>query len=383
MRDNRLLSPDDIERIGIFRPLHLGDLLCAIPGIRAVRAAFPKAQITLIGLPWAQSFIERYACIDRLLPFPGFPGLPQSAPQLDALPEFFSAAQACRFDLVLQLQDDGALANPLCAAMGARRLAGFYPTGGWCPDAESFIPWAERGAEVTRWLRLLQFLEIPTRGEHVELPVLAEERARYVELAASHGLRRGRYVCVSPGARLASRRWPVERFAAVCDWLAEQGFDVVITGTGQERDVVEQVIASMQAPAIDLSGSTDIGMFAALVADARLLICNDTGASQVAAAARTPSVVICAGTDPERQAPLDTEHHHLLHHAVICRPCVHAQCPFDHPCATAVTVAAVLQRARLLLQKEILNHTNAEHSAADIGVRGARSPRRVSWTHAT
>jgi ADP-heptose:LPS heptosyltransferase len=137
----------------------------------------------------------------------------------------------------------------------------------------------------------------------------------------------------------------------------------------------------MQAPAIDLAGATDIGMFAALVADARLLVCNDTGASQVAAAVRTPSVVICAGTDPERQAPLNTEHHHLLHHPVICRPCVHEQCPFDHPCAMAVTVAAVLQRAGPLLQKEILNYAITEPGAAGTGVRGAHS-RRASWTHA-
>jgi hypothetical protein len=47
----------------------------------------------------------------------------------------------------------------------------------------------------------------------------------------------------------------------------------------------------------------------------------------------------------------------------------------------AVTVAAVLQRASSLLQKEISNHTIAEPSAAGMGVRGAHA-RRTSWTHA-
>jgi hypothetical protein len=48
----------------------------------------------------------------------------------------------------------------------------------------------------------------------------------------------------------------------------------------------------------------------------------------------------------------------------------------------AVTVAAVLQRAGSLLQKEMFNHTIAEAGAAGIGVRGAHSSRRASWTQA-
>jgi ADP-heptose:LPS heptosyltransferase len=160
-----------------------------------------------------------------------------------------------------------------------------------------------------------------------------------------------------PGARLASRRWPVERFANVADGLAEQGLRVVITGTSAEYSIAEQVVASMRAPAINLTGATDLGMFAALLSEARLLVCNDTGASHVAAATRTPSIVVCAGSDPERWAPLDAERHHVLAHPVICRPCAHDQCPFDHPCALAVTADAVMARARILLRKEALHAT--------------------------
>jgi ADP-heptose:LPS heptosyltransferase len=298
--------------------------------LRALRAAFPSAHVTLIGLPGAQELVHRLGYIDRLLPFPGFPGLPGSEPQLAAVPEFFRSAQTSGFDLVIQLHGDGALTNPLCAATGARLTAGFYPLGGWCPDEQRFAPWSERGSEVRRWLR-------------------------HRELADLHGLQRHRYVCLHPGARLASRRWPVERFAQVADRLSEQGLRVVITGTSAEHSIAEQLMASMRAPALNLTGGTDLGMFAALLSEARLLVCNDTGASHVAAATRTPSVVVCAGSDPERWAPLDTERHHVLHHPVICRPCAHQQCPFDHPCASAVTAESVIARARILLRKEILH----------------------------
>ena len=66
-------------RIAVLRALPgVGDLLCAVPALRAVRAAHPGAEVTLIGLPGATWFIERFRpYVDRLLPLTAWPGLPE------------------------------------------------------------------------------------------------------------------------------------------------------------------------------------------------------------------------------------------------------------------------------------------------------------------
>src|SRR5688572_16862307 len=88
------------RRIVVLRALQLGDLLCAVPAFRALRAALPDSEIVLIGLPWARSFVERYPhYLDGFREFPGFPGLPERPPQLERIAGFLAEIRAERFDL--------------------------------------------------------------------------------------------------------------------------------------------------------------------------------------------------------------------------------------------------------------------------------------------
>src|SRR5690349_237428 len=93
-----------VRRIAIFRALQLGDLLVAVPALRSIRAGFPGAEITLIGLPWAASFAARFdRYIDRFVPFEGYQGI-QEVPYDPARSQAFIAEQrAYGYDLVIQM----------------------------------------------------------------------------------------------------------------------------------------------------------------------------------------------------------------------------------------------------------------------------------------
>ncbi len=334
------LQAESVERIAVFRALVLGDMLCATPALRALRAAWPQAEITLIGLPWAADWAARLGSIDRFVPFCGFPGLPEREPDFAALPGFIADQRARPADLMVQLHGSGGIVNPLLACLGARRSAGFADAGAFCSDPPLHTPWPRHGHEIDRLLHLTDALGLPRQGRHLDFPVRDEDRAALARDVPALS-RAEPIACVHPGAQLPSRRWAPERFAAVADTLAALGLQVVLTGTAGERELVAQVQRCMHRPALDLAGRTKLWTLGALLERAQLLVCNDTGVQHVAAALGTASVAVSCGADVARWAPLDSERHRVLWADVPCRPCAHRDCPTQHECAAAVTPDAV------------------------------------------
>ncbi len=303
-------------RVLILRALQLGDLLCAVPAFRAFRAAWPEAEIVLVGLPWAAAFVERYAAyLDGFREFPGYPGLPERPPRIERVPEFLREIQREQFDLAVQLHGSGPFVNSLTALFGARRCAGFYLPGDYRPDAEWFMPYPDHGKEIHRLLELVGFLGVPSMGDELDFPLRKSDHTALAAIDGAAGLAPGRYVCVHPGASVPERRWPTERFAAAAQILAARGYRIVLTGTARERGLTRQVADALAVPSWDFAGRTNLGTLAALLRGARLLLCNDTGVSHLAAALRAPSVVISTGNNPERWAPLDGRRHRVL-----CQP---------------------------------------------------------------
>jgi ADP-heptose:LPS heptosyltransferase len=297
--------PHPVERIAVLRALQLGDLLCAVPALRALRARFPDAEITLVGLPWARELaarLDRY--VDRFLALPGWPGLPERETDVAALPAFLREAHAFAADLVVQLHGSGEHTNALAYLLGGRATAGFRRPGGWCPDPRLFVPYPDDLPEPLRLLRLTEHLGAPPRGEHLEFPVTGADRRDAAALVGDSP-----YAVVHAGARLLDRRWDPAGFAAVADVLAAGGLRVALTGSEPERPLVDGVAASMRAPALDLAGRTSLGALAALLEGAELLVCNDTGVSHLAAALGVRSVVVFSVSDPVRWAPLDRDLH--------------------------------------------------------------------------
>lgn len=350
--------PEQPERIAVFRALYLGDLLVAVPALRALRARFPDAEITLIGLPWASAFVQRFSgYIDRLVVFPGYPGLKEGDGSEEEQARFLREQQAYGYDLVIQMHGSGKTSNGLLKKLEAPISLGYYE-GERPPYLQLAAPYPHDQHEIWRNLHLVALLGCTELDPLLEFPLF---KADYTEaemlLAELPGRqqateRRGPLVGIHPGSRSPARRWPGEYFAAVADRLArEWNARIVLTGAADEQKTVQAVAACMHVPALNLAGRTSLGGLAALLSKFTLFISNDTGPAHMACAIGNASITLFGPAEYYRWAPLDRSLHRAIRRPVACSPCGYWECPIDHRCLRWLAPDAVLTVAERLIHE--------------------------------
>jgi len=246
-------------RIVALRALGLGDLLTAVPALRALRRAYPDAHLSLAAPAWLAPMVTLLDCINELV---------DTAPLSPLAPRLHGA------DLAVNLHGQGPQSTELLRASSPERLLS-YGVG---------PVWRNGEREAARWCRLLQESGIPADPD--DLRVVPP-----TGLPVEAGV-----VLVHVGSAAASRRWPLDRWAQVVRALP--GRVRLTAGPGEEqvaREVARQAGLTDQQVLQELS----LPALTRLVAASRLLVAPDTGVAHLATAVGTPSVVLFGPVPPQ------------------------------------------------------------------------------------
>ena len=172
-RSDSLLSP---KRVAVLRALNLGDMLLAVPALRALRGAYPRAEITLIGLAWAEDFARRYgAYVNRFLEFPGFPGIAEVPYDVKRTQCFLREQTDYGYDLAIQLHGDGRTSSSF-----VRKLHAHLTLGPSSPAGDLFdirTRYREEDPEIMRALAVVKLLSTAVADTHLEFPLRAADLA--------------------------------------------------------------------------------------------------------------------------------------------------------------------------------------------------------------
>ncbi|WFE49102.1 glycosyltransferase family 9 protein [Micromonospora sp. WMMD1155] len=268
----------------VLRALGVGDLVTAVPALRALRAAYPSQELALAAPAGLAPLVDLVGGVDRLVDTAGLdrPVRVGSVPQV-----------------AVNLHGRGPQSHRSLAATRPGRLLAFAnPDAGHADGPQ----WSDDEHEVDRWCRLLSWYDV------------AADRADLgLRRPAVTGLPTGVTV-LHPGSKIPAKRWPAERFAALARALTDQGHRVLLTGSADERALTARVAeaAGLGSDAV-LAGRTDLGTLAALVADARLVVSGDTGVAHLATGYGTASVVLFGPVPPAHWGPPpDRPRHRVL-----------------------------------------------------------------------
>jgi heptosyltransferase I len=113
------------------------------------------------------------------------------------------------------------------------------------------------------------------------------------------------WLLISPCSSHALRNWAPERYAAVADHAAANGWRIVICGgrSTLERTTTDAILAAMKAPALDLVGKDTLKQALAQLERATLVLTPDAGPLHMANAMGTKVLGLFACTDRERCGP--------------------------------------------------------------------------------
>jgi len=335
--------PDAIDHAAVRRILvvrqhdQLGDFLLSTPVFKALRARYPRARITAVTRSYTARVAEYNEYIDEVVPVYEHGGewswarLREVARLMrnkaDLAVVLNTVSHSLTSDLIARLSTRGHIVGSEHRLFRGTTRNFFYHIN--APFLAGERHQSQRNLDILRPLGI----EGGDLREHIR--IRPEESA----WARAHLLRLGReegkpLIAVHPGAGKAGNRWPAERFAAAANALAaEFGAQIYVTWGGKEGPLGEQLVAGLERPPLH-SLHAEIRSMAALLAEADLLLCNDTGVMHVGAAVGTPLVAVFGPTDPALWKPWGEEF-----------AAVRAE---DHLCAS-VTLDQFLGPARRML----------------------------------
>lgn len=294
-------SLDRVHRIMYISPGGIGNLVLALPALRALRARFPLAGITLLTAEPAvehildgEGLIDDAVCLDRS----HFQG-----PW--ALWQVLRLLRLRRFDVGLT----AGTVEPLSA--GLLLLAAGVPCrvgeniGGRGFLYTTCAPYSLLCHERDGALNIVEALGLDPVDLVPHLQLSAKENLAAETFLRAHGWQSGEklfgFHAGSGGS--PQKRWPRECFVQVARSLMAQGAKVLLTSGPAERDWVLGLAETLGSGVINTDGLLSIRETAAVVAHCDLFISNDSGIAHIAAAVGTALVVLFGPTDPARVAP--------------------------------------------------------------------------------
>ncbi len=325
------------RRVLVFRTGHLGDTVCAIPAFRLVRRCFAGAELTLLcdrpqgAKVAAAEVIRRLDFFDRIRTYASHRG-PWTAWKL------WRAVRQARPDLVILLPQ--VRESPEDVGRKTR----FFRRCGVADVRGHLLPVSAHEWQPNEPQRLVQMLHrIGVRGDKPGYAIPGEVVSRESGAAKLRavGVEAGApYLVFCGGGKVATQRWPLDRYATVLARVAAAlQWPVVGLGSPSEVENYRRLILP-RFPALKLlPGALKVPEIFELCRLATVYLGNDTGPMHVAAAVGCPVIAVVSARNPPGAWDPDVEPRLVFRNRTACEDCFLDDCVTQqHRCLTGITV---------------------------------------------
>lgn len=335
-----------VRRLLVVAPNWLGDSVMALPALQTLRAHYPGAHLAVAARSSVAALFAMVPGVQEVVALESRGGLSS----VRSWRRDVARLDAGHFDLAVLFPNSFISAWITAQARIAQRWGyGTDLRGRWLTRVFRRPPADVHQADYYLALTTAAGLTPAPRVARLVPPAAAVDAAQAL-------VPRNGYVVLAPGAAYGrAKQWPPAHHAALAVHLwRSRGLAPVVIGAGGDRAAGEELAAALTAlpggsetaaVLVDLIGRTDLATLAAVLAGARAVVANDSGAMHLAGAVGAPLVAVFGPTNEHQTAPLpaavDAPSARLAIHHVWCRPCMLRECPLGHACMRGVAPADV------------------------------------------
>jgi ADP-heptose:LPS heptosyltransferase len=319
----------------IVRPDGIGDEILSLPVATALRRLIPDARLSFLSSSYAAPVLWRHPDVDEVLTLKGGES-------------FLELVRLFRrgFDTVIFLKPFLKLIAAAWVARVPLRVGTGYRWYSWLLNRRVY----EHRSDFTKHesdynIGLLRGLGLdPGQALPPFVRITPEERTWAEKLWGPATTR----IIVHPGG-FSSRPWQDGHFQDLVFSLAQERYDVLLTGTAAEGERFRSAAALTQWPKTvrDLMGELSVRQLMAVIAESHVVVSMATGPMHLAAALGVPTISLFdprRNNSPVRWQPLGRGVV-LVPDVPTCEKCIYQACPY-WDCLDRITVGTVVQRIR-------------------------------------
>lgn len=334
----RQVEWQSLKKIAILRLDHLGDVMMALPAVKALEQSLPEAQVDFFIGPWAKDLVGMAGFRARPRVFLAS-WFAREGAKGGSVSELEGLLREGQYDAAIELRGVERHVLAMYRA-GIRYRVGLARTGlGFLLTHQ--LNYQPGQHEIERNLGILKQAGIPLSSPEAfpRLYPRKEDDQNQKEIRQKLGIARP-VVAIHAVCSAPAKRWPVSNWQRLIDGLPEN-MDVVLIGAEAEKSDVDEIQKSCRRKVFSMAGSLNLPALAAFLQDCRLLIGVDSGPAHIAAAVGTPVVSVYSGINSADRWGPRGQQVTILQKRPPCSPCELVTCPFDNECMRQIGVHEV------------------------------------------
>ena len=314
------ISKSKIKKILVISLSNIGDVVLTFPVIDILRRDFPRAQLSVIVGPKAESLLKGNPYLHSVILYH------KKQPPL----QLFSWLVKLRkdsYDLVVDLRN----------TMIPFLVSIHYLTP---PFLRRRSRLHMRSQHLQRLRAVYPYKEEPR--ERFALHVPSQERLSATNMICSEIGDRKSYVVIAPGAADSSKRWKEKNFGRLADELIKRfAVQIVFVGDKHDRPLADAICQQMEQRAVNLCGRISLIHCAVVLEKSSAALVNDSAPLHLASYLDVPTVALFGPTDPLLYGPW-SESCSVIERKASCPACRNPRHTGTHSCMDAITVEDVL-----------------------------------------